>query len=323
MFDKLKEWARTVLRKSFTYAPDTALAQSKAKQRDDFRRSANKFSEVLAVFNSTDCEKYILNTWSKLNNRFLEMCRNGLPIDFLQHPIVLETLTSNPVIKPIWKPFLADLQREAPPHFIAALEEELIGSPRIVYSEPLTSPGRIVHGWTLLQFLKATSAVDNCVREDLTNIIEYGGGYGGLCVIWKRLNPQATYTIIDTPVMLSIQWVYLTSIFGEDAVHSLTTQDAKPIIGRINLMPVAFIDRSDLDADIFVSTWALSESIALAQRTIINHEWYRAKHLLLAFQRSSPNFPYAESFRDAAILRGGKVRELPYMFEGDSSAVFV
>jgi putative sugar O-methyltransferase len=323
MIDNFKEVIRKAIRKSFTYAPDTMLAKSKAIQIENFKEAVKRFSEILALFNSVGCEKYILNTWGEYNRRFFEMCSAGLPINFLQHPIVRDTLAANPVLKKEWKPFLADLKREAPPFFLAALEEELIGSPRIVCLDPLTSPGRIVHGWTLLQFLKATNAVKNCVREDLENIVEYGGGYGGLCVIWKRLNPQATYTIIDTPIMLTIQCTYLTSIFGEDRVNALKTQDDIPVKGMINLMPVAFIDRNDLDVDVFVSTWALSESGALAQETIIGHDWYHAKHLLLAFQRASSSFPYAESFKDAAILRGGGVCELPYVFEGDSSAIFV
>jgi hypothetical protein len=319
----LKSFFRKFIRKAFTYAPDTELSQKKSNQLTELKRLNVKFTKIYDIFNNADCQKYILNTWEDYNLKFIEMCAKGLPLNFLHFPVVLETLTANPVINPIWKPFLSDLKREAPQTFLEALEEDLLGSPRICHSFPLTSPGRIIHGWTLLQFLKATNAVGDYKRHDLNNIIEYGGGYGGLCTIWRRLNPEITYTIIDTPIMLTIQWVYLSSIFGEDLVHIIKTKQSPVLAGKINLMPVAFIDRNDLQADVFVSTWALSESIALAQETIINLEWYNAKHLILAFQKPSPSFPFAGNFREAAILRGGEICELPYMFEGDSSAIFI
>lgn len=322
MLGTVKQFAHMVIRKSFRYAKDTELARRKAAQWDEFSRLNTQFDGILSNFSRADSDRYILGTWKRFNERFREMCRNGVPPDFLQHSIVLDTLTANP-LKPIWKPFVEDVIRDAPPSLLAAMEEDLVGMPRICWGDPLTSPGRIVHGWTLLQFLKAVGAVEIGGELRIRDVVEYGGGYGGLVTVWKRLNSALTYTIIDTPIMLSIQWLYLSSVMGQETVHCLTEGNQKPLPGKINLMPVAFLDRGDLKPDVFVSTWALSESPTLTQQLVINRNWYGAPHLLLAFQRASKSFPFAEELAIAGSQRGGKVRDLPYMFEGNSFALFV
>ena len=73
--------------------------------------------------------------------------------------------------------------------------------------------------------------------DSINSILEWGGGYGNMAKIsfeiFKNLN---TYTIIDLPEFIVLQYIYLVSYFGEDNVRIIKSLDD---IGEgINLIPV-------------------------------------------------------------------------------------
>src|SRR5436190_11826701 len=90
-----------LLRSRFTYANETSLAPTHLADLERFRTIAPSFQEVYGRFAQNDCSSYILDTWQGFNDQFAAMCQPSLPEDFLHHPIVLDTLTANPV-KPTW-----------------------------------------------------------------------------------------------------------------------------------------------------------------------------------------------------------------------------
>jgi hypothetical protein len=58
--------------------------------------------------------------------------------------------------------------------------------------------------------------------------------------------------------------------------------------GKVNLLPVAAAAEATLEADLFVSTWALNESAPSAQRIVLERDFYGADGLLLAMHRGDP-----------------------------------
>jgi len=58
-----------------------------------------------------------------------------------------------------------------------------------------------------------------------------------------------------------------------------------PILDRrINLVSLPFLDTlNTMSPDLFVSTFALSESSQYAQEFVVSRNWFNAKHLLLAY----------------------------------------
>ena len=50
-------------------------------------------------------------------------------------------------------------------------------------------------------------------------IAEWGGGYGCLARMIRKINSSCTYIIMDLPELNALQYVYLSSIFGKESVN--------------------------------------------------------------------------------------------------------
>lgn len=72
------------------------------------------------------------------------------------------------------------------------------------YNGHKISPNFFRYTFTALNFLKNF--------PEVTKIIEIGGGFGGLALIFSRLIPSVKYTIIDIPETLELQEKYLKSV---------------------------------------------------------------------------------------------------------------
>lgn len=149
------------------------------------------------------------------------------------------------------------------------------------------------HLYAMLLFAEVTG-VDWRVPHD---VVEWGGGYGSMCRLAKKLNPATTWQIIDLPFMLEVQATYADTDGGwtpEQAVEH----------------PFA--------CDIFVASCSLDESPVAAQEQVaLRCNWFDCPHLLLAFQPREM-FPDAARFPDLvpadAIQVPALVDDLLYAF---------
>ena len=177
------------------------------------------------------------------------------------------------------------------------LRENDIGRPLLNDNRFITSGNTTHHLYHLAKFFKETG-----VRpEEVRSVVEVGGGYGNMARLFKQLNPLVTYTILDLPIFSHIQLVYLKTLLGDKAVN-LTEKDNGSIQqDKINLFPLDKSLLADLGqnirCDLFVSTWALSESNKKMQSTIRDLDYFKAKHILLAYQKNDENFSYAEDIQ--------------------------
>ena len=103
--------------------------------------------------------------------------------------------------------------------------------------------------------------------------------------IIRRMNPSVTYTIIDLPELLALQYVYLSALEGDDNMHIVQPDVSLQLMpGKINLLssPLVVSKSSDLECDAFISTWAISESPDDAQKFVRRKEFFGARNLLMA-----------------------------------------
>lgn len=177
------------------------------------------------------------------------------------------------------------------------LHEYNIGRPLLNDAKYITSGNSIHHLYHISKFIDETKED----KSSINTVVEVGGGYGNMAKIFKNINPHSTYIILDVPIFSCIQAVYLKTIFGADSVNISHGDDIRIINGKINLIPLNknslhLINEniSNIKPDIFISTWALSESNDLMQQYIKDCDYFESRYLLLAYQKSVESFSFAE-----------------------------
>jgi hypothetical protein len=118
---------------------------------------------------------------------------------------------------------------------------------------------------------------------DIGSVVEFGGGYGNLARLFRNMGHRGGYAIVDLPVFSCIQYVYLATVFGADAVRIVTGPEEEAPVDAIRLVPLTGLGQVRLGADLFVSTWALSESPAAVYDFTAGREWFGAREILMAF----------------------------------------
>jgi putative sugar O-methyltransferase len=240
-------------------------------------------------------DDFVMPEWKKntevIEHYFLNQSLNS----FLQHPLIKSTM-------------FAHLPRQATemqkkliidffglPKAQLLLRESMVGSPILNDQSLLTSGNSIHHLYHLTKFAREM----NVIPSSISSVIEFGGGYGNLAKLARRINPSITYTIIDVPIFIYLQYVYLACLFGQDLV---TIVDSSMTIseGKFNLVPLdkILLEKFTVQkptADLFVSTWALSESNVYTQSWITEQDYFGAKNLLLAYQKANDSFTFAEN----------------------------
>jgi hypothetical protein len=114
-------------------------------------------------------------------------------------------------------------------------------------------------------------------------VVEFGGGYGNLARVFCNLGSLTRYAILDLPLFSCIQYVYLATVFGPDRIRLMdgTREDAGE--RKIRLVPLPLLEDTLVEGDLFISTWALSESAKQAYSHVKNREWFGSRNILLAY----------------------------------------
>ncbi len=268
------------------------LAMESPEQIDRFRKLARSFTQNYAFVREYEGGRYVRDDWSARN---LELKRHLLPepeLSFLHLPDIRYQMFVGDTCASEELRFLAHMRIDR-----SILREDPIGSPPLLLDVDgvITSPNMVHHVHHLKRFESAT----NTTCSSLPTVLEWGGGYGSLARLFRRMTVFApTYVIVDTPLFSTLQWLYLSSLFGIGATNLMSQRSPKPRRGRFNLLPVGLVDTVELTPDIFISTWGLNESSDDAQYTVLERQWFGAKHLLLGMHDSHP-------LAAAAIKHGG------------------
>ncbi|GAF68893.1 unnamed protein product, partial [marine sediment metagenome] len=106
----------------------------------------------------------------------------------------------------------------------------------------------------------------------------------------RRCNPKCTYAIVDLPEMCALQYVYLSTLL-ENEVHLVSDAEPEIISGKVNIIPVGLIMSGNtlIEAEGFLSTWALTESPQEQQAFVCESRFFGAKTALLAYADDSRN----------------------------------
>ena len=105
------------------------------------------------------------------------------------------------------------------------------------------------------------------------------------------MNPACTYIIMDLPELSALQYVYLSSIFGRKAVNFIN-KEMNIEKGKINLISSDYFIHLDkeINADAFISNWALTESGKDYQDYIKKNNFFAAKDILIGCVSDENNY---------------------------------
>lgn len=268
-----------------------------------FKDASKKYRGIYEDYikKSNDYSDFMVPGWreneTKIKYYFMDKFNNS----FLNNPIIRSTMFMD-FAGEQQKNELNYLKNRIPEKDLKQLlKENNIGNPTITNFHYNTSHNTIHHLTHLFKFLDVTK---NKVQKKFSNIhqvVEWGGGYGNLAKIFLKLNPEVTYIIIDIPVFSFIQAIYLSVVCDKEKINLILNQEDSIEKGKINIIPLneSLLNNLNItNTDLFISTWALSESTKYAIEYVTSKNFFNAKYLLIAHQAKSEFTPYSETIKD-------------------------
>ena len=189
------------------------------------------------------------------------------------------------------------------------LMEDCVGMPTILSPRYLTSGTSVHHLYHVAFYERDCGTSVKAVKS----VIEWGGGYGNIAKLIRRMNPTLTYTIIDIPIFSCIQWLYLSTVFDPAEVNMIWRAGGQTTSGKINILPLNFLEQHQPQCELFIGTWSLSESSVVAQDYVSHHHFFGAERLLLAYQDRSERFPNADRVGKLAVERGARIKAIDFL----------
>ena len=152
------------------------------------------------------------------------------------------------------------------------------GSPVTFFMQGKTyNPNDIHHLYHICRY-------ENTVGEiiDPINVFEWGGGYGNMCKVMYMLYGDLieSYTIVDLPKFNRLSENYISNTWEDAEVTHLSVHDFK--------------DKIEDKYDMFVSTWALSESPIEWTSYLDEHNFLNVDRMLFSLHQCGSHIPFME-----------------------------
>mgnify|MGYP001605082924 CR=1 FL=1 len=132
----------------------------------------------------------------------------------------------------------------------AAIIEQNVGCPTPSPHLFTTSGNLIHHAYHLLKLREAVGV--NFDR--IETVFEFGGGYGSMCRLLRRVGFHGDYVIYDLPEMTLLQKFYLSALEMSFSAGNTCLINALSELGEV------ITQRADHKKSLFIATWSLSET---------------------------------------------------------------
>jgi len=169
---------------------------------------------------------------------------------------------------------------------LAIGESDRVAARRYPYY-PRTSGNMIHYAFHLARFEEITG-VD---LSGSKSVLEFGGGYGGMCRLLRRLGHSGQYTIFDLPELSALQEFYL-SLHNFDLGPDRTTDGRVRCVADLGELAELGGEES---VDLFIATWSISETPLEFRESFLS--WVNARNVLIGYQGSFGGIDNAEFFR--------------------------
>ena len=208
------------------------------------------------------------------------MIVSGLPDNFLHHPACLDAF-----VRVGWA-----RHQEYELDYLQCVDEKLKKRLYSIEESPVGNIPRDCHPLNMsvntLGMLWYYARISQLLAKSPASVLEFGGGFGSLARVFVRASETPiTYVLIDLPEMLALQFYYLSHSLGRDRVAAHIRPDEAVEQNKINLFSVYDIEKLSLSAELFVSTFALSETTEFLQDMVGRaKDFFNAKGIYITGQ---------------------------------------
>lgn len=299
-----------IIRKAIKYytikRAQNKLFKLKNYQKSKFDIFSKHFNSIYNEIKGYDIAKFYTSPWKKLNVELEKEFLPNFPFSFLRNEIINKTM----FVDASWiSEEMAFIESKISKNMLKKiLKEDYIGDPILHNPKYLTSHNSIHQVYHLLRFSEKSDIFK------IKNIVEWGGGYGSMAKIFRRLSSgEITYTIVDTPLFSCIQWLYLTTTLGEEYINIITSPKQRLDLNKVNLLPLCFLEKHTIQTDLFIALWSLSESSKYSQDYVASRNFFNSKYFLIAYQDNSLEFPDADRIKESVVEHGASVEDIEFL----------
>lgn len=149
------------------------------------------------------------------------------------------------------------------PRYLNILREPRFGMPHLMkVGDNTVTSGNLIHQAYHLMIFEQYTGVQ---VDKLRSIVEFGGGYGAMVLLCRRLGFRGRYTIIDLPELSLLQEFYLSNTIG---LH--------------NVILIDNYDCETLSADLLLAIYSISEVPVMLRWCILEN--IKARYRFFAHQ---------------------------------------
>jgi hypothetical protein len=263
----MKEPFRFLLAKSLRI--NKLISDILIRRDGNFLNSSRKQKKLVAELrNNVLSQKYFDKklshaAWTRNVRKLAEFILSDNPIKFLQNEIIRETMFIGNALFVL--PELLYLRKNKWRVWKDIIREDyLIPTEKFIFY-PKSSGNSIHHAYHLARFQENTEINFN----ELSYIFEFGGGYGNMCRLIRKLGFNGKYVIFDLPIFSALQTFYL-NISNISASFNGVGQKTKTycVSDFLKLKKILRdIDKRN-GKNLFIATWSLSESPMVTRKNI-------------------------------------------------------
>ncbi len=181
--------------------------------------------------------------WEDMLQEFVKEYEKS-PTDFLRQPTISKTV--HPNCQALANEYYNEMMKSSffKESILPGIQDSSIGNPFQFSVLPKCSPLSIQHAYHL-NLIKERLGIF-IPKEEISHIVEIGGGYGNLCRLVKNFGYEGRYIIVDFPEMLKIQQDYLFQ-------NSIDNVEFLPLNMK-QLLP-----KENTDTSILIATFSVNE----------------------------------------------------------------
>lgn len=176
--------------------------------------------------------------WENMLESITQEYKNS-PTEFLRQPTISRTI--HPNSNKLATHYFAEMQKNSfcTQYILPGLGDSKIGNPYQFKPIPGCSPMTIAKAYQLSLLKKHLGFF--LPKEQVSYIVEVGGGYGHLCRMIRNFGYTGRYTIIDFPEMLEIQKNFLIQNFINNVDFcELNMEKVEPKENEISILIATF-----------------------------------------------------------------------------------